>query len=69
MHVADVERMYAATLGTDNLRGGSIPSDGLDLEGSNDAELGGVSTSSSNRESKCSTEKSKNREVRVSMTY
>jgi len=66
VHVADVERMYAATLGTDNLRGGGIPSDGLDLEGSDDAELGGVSISSSNREYKCSTEKSKNREVRVS---
>ncbi len=34
VHVADVERMYAATLGTDDLRGGGIPGDGLSLEGS-----------------------------------
>jgi hypothetical protein len=58
--------MYAATLGTDNLRGGGIPSDRLDLEGSDDAELGVISTFSSDRESKCSPEISKNREVRVS---
>ncbi len=56
--------MYAATLGIDDLRGGGIPGDGLGLEGSV-AEFEGVSTSESNRESKCSAE-SQNREIRVS---
>ncbi len=46
--MADVKRMYAAKLGTDNLRGGGIPSDGLGLEGSDDAEL---TTGSSTRRS------------------
>ena len=67
VHVLDIEKMYAMTLGTDKLRPGGISGERLDCE----SEVGDgrvVPTSNTHQESKCSNERSGSRVVKVTRT-